>query len=698
MKRRGKVLLAVGLAMVTCAATLLAVVLRSESGWRLRILASKADGGFPEFSWTEMAKIARPGSGFWVDPFTEYGLHVPLTSNFDSPGELQQAESEFRQKCSACHGADASGTNHGPALRDIYLARARDDLATYRVIVQGIGGTTMPPHSLAWDERWRLVAFIRSIKGSEDATAIPIPGIDVNVSASDIAAASTTPEDWLTYSGTYDGQRYSRLAQIDRRNVTRLHARWIHQLPEAGDTTRQQTVPLVRNGIMYMTAAPSTVIAADAATGKQLWKFQHRVPQDIDLCCGVTNRGVAILGDQVFIATLDARLIALDAASGKVNWNREIADYRQSYSSTAAPLAVNDLIVTGVGGGDYTTRGFIAAYRAADGEQVWRFETIPGPGSPGHETWSGDSWKAGGAATWMTGSFDPSSNTIYWGVGNPTPEYMGSYREGDNLYSESVVALDAASGKLRWHFQFTPHDVHGWDSCQIPILIDRPSATGTSKLLAFPNRNGFYYALDAASGRFLAGRAFATQSWAEGLDTNGRPISKGNSAPSEQGTLVWPGSTGATNWWPSAFSPQTSLLYVPVLERSSIFFTGNEHEPTEGQTFGGSAVQQLTGRPFHTAIRALHPDTGELAWEHRWGDRASNDIPRIGGLLATAGGLVFAPDESRINAMDARTGEVLWSFDVGANINTAPSTYSAGGEQFLVVAAGKILMAFALPR
>jgi alcohol dehydrogenase (cytochrome c) len=529
---------------------------------------------------------------------------------------------------------------------------------------------------------------VQSIKAEGSTTAQARLGVTVNVSAAELADASKHPDNWLTYSGTYDGRRFSGLKQLSRANAARLQVRWIHQLD--GDFTRQQTVPLVYRGIMFLTSPPARLSAIDAATGKLLWRYEYRVPADIVSCCGIVNRGAAILGNQVFFATIDAHLIALDAETGKVNWQREVADHRLDYTITGAPLAVNDLIVTGISGGEFATRGFIAAFRASDGKPVWRFETVPGPGTPGNETWEGTSWKNGGASTWMTGSFDPVSNTLYWGIGNPAPQLAGDLRRGDNLYSSSVVALDAGSGVLRWHFQFTPHDTHDWDSAQVPVLVEEP-APGRNKLLSWANRNGFFYSLDAGTGKFMRGRPFAKQTWAEGLDADGRPIVKPGTEPSEQGTLVLPSSKGAINWWPPAYDPVTNLLFVPAMDRATVYFSDRTEKPRIGSFYKGGTEKD--SEDAHYAVRALNALSGEMVWEQP----GTGNPQDIGGLLATAGGLVFGSIDGLLRAMDTRTGQVLWSFDTGAQSVAPPVTYRVNGEQFLVVAAGKLVLAFSLP-
>ncbi len=372
------------------------------------------------------------------------------------------------------------------------------------------------------------------------------------------------PQNWLTYSGNVLGQRYSELAQITPANVGNLEMKWAFQ---ARSTEKFETTPLVVDGIMYITEAPNDVIALDAVAGKTYWVLASYTPStDARPCCGRVNRGVAILGDTLFMATLDSHLVALDATTGHPVWNTEVASAKAGYAMTLAPLVIKDKVVVGVAGGEYGIRGYIAAYDAKTGKEAWRFYTIPGPGEPGHETWSGDSWMHGGASIWMTGAYDPDANLTYWGVGNPGPDFHGSERGGDNLYSDCVVALDADTGKLKWYFQFTPHDVYDYDSVQVPVLADMEWKGRDRKIMLWANRNGFYYALDRTTGEFLNGKPFATVTWAKGLDERGRPMRVAANNPANSAQRIYPGPLGATNWYSPSYSPRTGLFYIPAWE------------------------------------------------------------------------------------------------------------------------------------
>ena len=405
--------------------------------------------------------------------------------------------------------------------------------------------------------------------------------------------AAEEPHNWLMYSGTFDSQRYSRLDQIHNRNVSGLTLKWAYQIPEID---RAETTPLVVDGVMFVTEAPSNVVALDAATGRQYWRYEHELPDDLRICCGRNNRGVAILGETLYMSTLDAHLIAIDARTGNLLWNTEVADHTAGYSKTAAPLVVKDQVVTGIAGGEFGIRGFLDAYNAATGEQEWRAWTIPGPDHPDNRSWAGDSWRTGGSPTWITGSYDPDLNLVYCGTGNPGPDYNGDVRIGDNLYADSALALDGDTGEMTWYFQFTPHDVHDWDAIQVPILADIQYAGEPRTVMMWANRNGFYYTLDRATGEFLVGKPFALQTWAEGLDENGRPIRIPNTFPSAEGTLVSPPATGGTNWQSPAYSPRTELFYVMAYDGEAEFFIRDE-EYVEGDRYIGGGQERVPPAP-----------------------------------------------------------------------------------------------------
>ena len=529
------------------------------------------------------------------------------------------------------------------------------------------------------------------------AAAAPIllstaPPAVAQVSYERIVDAASEPGSWLTYSGSYGAQRYSTLDQIHRDNVDQLQVAWVYQ---ARSTQKFEVSPLVVDGVMYITEAPSDATALDLRTGRPLWSYRRSLPQGIVTCCGQVNRGVALLDDQVFLGTVDAHLVALDARTGRVRWDVEVAEHTEGYAITLAPLALNDKIIVGISGGEYGIRGFLDAYDPKTGERLWRFWTVPGPGEPGHDTWSGDSWERGGAPTWVTGAYDPELNLLYWGTGNPGPDFIGEVREGDNLYSESLIALDPDTGELKWYFQFLPHDLHDYDSTQIPVLLDAEFEGEPRKLLLFPNRNGFYYVLDRVTGEFLVGKQFARQTWAFGLDENGRPIENPASVPSREGALVYPDDDGAANWYSPTYSPtyspQTNLIYQNVREKGATYYLADAtYEP--GKIYMGASRRTVTGEDPKGFLRALNPLTGDLVWE------IEVHSPPWAGLMSTAGGLVFSGTmEGDFFAADAQTGDVLWRFQTGGPIYANPISYLSEGRQFITIAAGSALFNFALP-
>ncbi len=501
--------------------------------------------------------------------------------------------------------------------------------------------------------------------------------------------AADEPQNWLMYSGTFDSQRFSRLNQINTENAATLELKWAHHISQLD---RNETTPLVVDGVMFITESPSNLTAVDAATGRPYWRYEHELPDDLRVCCGRNNRGVAILGETLYMSTLDAHLVGIDARSGSLLWNTEVADYQQGYSKTAAPLIVKDKVITGIAGGEFGIRGFLDAYDANTGTREWRTYTIPGPDNPDNRSWAGDSWRTGGSPTWITGSYDPELNLVYWGTGNPGPDYNGEVREGDNLYADSVLALDGDTGDMSWYFQFTPHDVHDWDAIQIPVLADIEIDGTPRKTMLWANRNAFYYTLDRETGEFLVGKAFARQTWAEGLDENGRPIRRPNMFPSAEGTLVSPTAGGATNWWSPAFSPRTGLLYVNAFDGEAEFFIRDEEYRAGDRYTGGGTDSPLPIDNYSSAIRALDPTTGDLQWEFPIKARSR------AGVLATAGDLVFSGSvDGYFYALDAVTGEELWHIPLSGRMNANPMTYAVDGQQYVTMPVGNVVYTFGLP-
>ncbi len=515
-------------------------------------------------------------------------------------------------------------------------------------------------------------------------------GIDVTYD--EILHAASHPSDWLTYGGNYSSQRFSELKQINKQNVNTLKLRWVYQLRRTGIF---ESSPIVVDGTMYVTEPPTTVTALDVRTGRPIWRWTADLPKNL-LTIGLfpTNRGVAVLGDTVYVATIDAHLVALDAKTGAMRWSVEIGDNRKAVAITQAPLAINGKIIVGMGGGEGGLRGYIDAYDAKDGKRLWRLYTIPTKGEPGVETWEDDSYKYGGATTWNTGAYDPELNTLYWGTGNPAPDWNGDMRKGDNLYSCSLLAIDADTGKMKWYFQFSPHETHDWDSSEPPILFDAVIDGKKRKIVAQANRNAFYYVLDRETGEFLAGAAYAQQTWAKGLDAKGRPIESPNIDPTTQGNLIYPSITGSVNWTSPSYSPLTGLVYVDTREQGAYYFKGHPTmEPANPLDIGGGGGQRVIyGDDAYSAIRALESTTGKVKWQFKMvGDSWT-------GTLATAGGLVFCADsQGNFFALDANDGKPLWNIQLGNSVRANPITYAVDGKQYVEAAAGNAVSVFSLP-
>jgi alcohol dehydrogenase (cytochrome c) len=527
---------------------------------------------------------------------------------------------------------------------------------------------------------------------------------DAQVTSDRILRAASEPQNWLTYGGTYDSQRYSRLTQITPENVGQLEQKWVLQDQVFG---AWQSNPLVVDGIMYITERPNDVLALDAKTGKVFWLYRYTPSADARVCCGANNRGVAILGDTLFMGTLDAHLIAIDAKNGRQLWDIAVGDVKFAYSITLTPLIVKDKVIVGVGGGEFGIRGYIAAFDPKNGKELWRFNTIPEPGQPGHETWRGDDWKSGGGSVWVTGSYDPALNLTYWGIGNPGPDWNPDQRPGDNLYTDSVVALDADTGALKWHFQFTPNDGYDYDSVQVPVLADLDWQGRPAKVMLWANRNGFFYVLDRATGAFLHGSPFVKVNWASGLDAKGRPIA----TPQPPGAPTWPGNQGGTNWYPPSYSPATGLFYFSAWENYASIYRKETSKFEPGRNFPGGGFTVLAPTPGaptvgigrrgpinnwtnevgNGATIALDPHTGKEVWKFTQFDVTD------AGILTTATNVLFTGGrEGYVYALDARSGKELWKTQLGGQVVMAPITYQVDGKQYMSVISGHTLVTFAL--
>jgi alcohol dehydrogenase (cytochrome c) len=541
----------------------------------------------------------------------------------------------------------------------------------------------MPPVKGSDSELRNLLAFLTRLTNDAPMSVL-LPA------SPDSVVATPKLGEWPTYNGNLSGNRHSALRQINTGNLTGLAPKWM--FPIAASRNLEVT-PVVANGVMYVTAA-NQAWALDARSGRQIWHYSRPLTKGVIGDAGsAINRGVALLSDKVFMVTDHAHLIALSRINGQLLWESEMADYRQHYGATSAPLVVNDLVISGTSGGDEGARGFVDAYKASTGERAWRFWTMPAPGEPLSETWIGKAIEHGCVDAWLTGTYDPSTNLIYWPTGNPCPDYNGDERKGDNLYANSVVALDAQTGKLRWHFQFTPHDLHDWDATETPMLVAAEFRGRLRKLLVQANRNGFFYVLDRVTGEFLLGEPFVHKlTWASGLDAKGRAIVLHNSDPTPQGVKACPSVVGATNWMSTAYNPGTRLFYVMALEACDIY-TKSDAWWEPGKSFYGGGTRHAPGEARERFLRAIDIRTGKIVWE----------FPQIGsegcwgGVLSTAGGLVFQCDDAGVlAAVDAQSGKPLWHFNTNQSWHASPMTYMADGHQYVAVAAGSNIIAFAL--
>jgi alcohol dehydrogenase (cytochrome c) len=508
-----------------------------------------------------------------------------------------------------------------------------------------------------------------------------------------ILHADKEPQNWLTYSGNLNGQRYSLLNQITPANVKNLELQWAWQ---AKSTEKFEATALVFDGVLYTIEAPNNVYALDPVTGRIFWSLAYTPSPDARVCCGRVNRGLAVLGDTLYMGTLDAHMLAIDAKSGKILWNTFAGNPTDGrYAITHAPLIVKDKVMVGMAGGDMPIRSYLVALDAKTGKQVWKFDTIPGPGEPNHETWSGDSWKTGGAAIWNTGSYDPDTNLTFWGIGNPAPDTNGDVRLGDNLYSDCVVALDADTGKLKWFYQFTPHDTMDYDSTQVPVLADIEFQGRPRKVMLWANRNGVFYVLDRVTGQFLMGKPFVHTNWLTGFDDKGHPIRTPGQQDSPTPVLVQPNGLGGTNWYPPSYSPHTGLFYIPGWENSGTMVAKNtgfgratSDTPMAQTNLFVNRKNEMEGFGI---VRAFDPKTGDKKWEYKMTDIT------WAGVLSTASDLVFSGGrEGYFYALDAKNGNLLWRQNLGGQVNSGPMTYMVNGRQYVAVNAGSGLFVYAL--
>jgi len=533
--------------------------------------------------------------------------------------------------------------------------------------------------------RTLLLAIVASI-------TLAAQGAAPQVTPQDLLDGLKDPGKWLTYGGDYNGHRHSPLAQITPENVGQLTAQWTFQTGTLGSF---QTTPLVIDGIIYATGYNNLAWAIDARTGRPIWRYRRNLPEDLHNCCGAVNRGFAVLGDRLFMTTIDAHLIALDMKTGGVLWDTELADFKVGYSATVAPLVVKDKVIVGIAGAEFGIRGFIDAYDAQSGKRAWRFFTVASPDDPiGGRTWppNSDAYQRGGGSIWVTGTYDPQQNLVFFGTGNPGPDYYSNAREGDNLYTASLVALEADTGRMRWHYQFTPHDVHDWDSTQVPVLADLTINGQPRKVVMFANRNGFFYTIDRVTGKVIVAKPFVETTWAKEIGPDGRPVLLPGHLPDEEGTKTCPDLGGGTNFMSPSYDPTSRLFFVTARETCATYFAFDQKFKPGEQFESGGTTRPRDQKNFG-ALRAIDPVTATMKWEFRYPSVSSS------GVLTTASGLVFAGDgDGNIMAFDSRTGKNLWHYQLGFAMRaTAGTTYMLDGRQHLLVPSGSMLTAFALP-
>jgi len=661
--------------------------------WRAKLFARKIEGDVPDLSWRELLFMARVRGGFALEGFVAQGLSLEGTvkNAFDTPEDYQAGKKTFENHCSVCHGKEASGAV-APALNRSALRHGDSDLAMYKVIRDGIPQTGMAPVPMPPQERWQVIGYIRALQfAASSRYAQTVAPIDVQISDEQIRAASSTQDRWLTYSGTLDGRRYTPLKEINTENVGRLRLRWIRQF--GASSTRIEATPVVVGGFIFTTDPPSDVIALDARSGEIRWAYKGSVPDNLPIDTFASNRGVAVLGSTLFLQKLDCVLVALHVATGNVLWQTKVCDTSDDFTMTGAPLIANGSVVIGVSGAEYGIRGFVAAYNPETGQQKWRFNAIPGPGEFGHDSWKNDAWQSGGGSTWVTGSYDPALDLVYWGVGNPAPAFNGDVRPGDNLFTDSLLAINVSTGKLAWHFQFTPHDEHDWDATQTPILTDLMIKGTLRKVLCVPDRNGFYYVLDRATGEFLVGVPFVEVNWATGLDSAGRPILTSHNDLTSSGRLTKPGSGGGINWQNAAYDEKSRLVFLPATEGASVFT--KSPKPRRGNLGFYPGSSGTAGEyELVSVVRALDAATGAKKWEHF--SPPGGKEHGYSGLLATGGHLVFGESGGFAFALDSTNGQELWRVSLGGDTSAPPISFTLDGHQVILLSAGRALFMFGL--
>lgn len=657
---------------------------------RLKLLALWAEGALPDVSRGDLRLIMGPSHFdlrlLAATRSAQIAIRaVPLDAAGASAGRAL-----FEHACASCHGPDARG-RAGPDLVGRPLEHGRTDWQLYQTIARGIPQTPMVPTRLTRMQAWTVVAYLRDLQAQRLTADTATPAIPADLPVDTrtfLETGNPGGRNWLTYSGDYTGQRYARLSDITGRTIDRLRVEWLYQLPDATD--HNETTPLVVGSVMIVTDREN-VWALDVDTGRLLWRYHRALPSDLKLCCGLINRGAAVWGSRVFVGTLDAHLIALNITTGRPVWDVVVDDAAHAVSVTGAPLAVDGKLIVGIGGGDYGVRGHLDAYDAATGARVWRFWTIPDSSDAAAATWPREALARGGGPTWLTGSYDPATQTLYWGVGNPGAAYNAEYRRGANLYTNSMIALDARTGALKWSYQFSPNDSHDWDAAQVPVLIDRLGGR-PGKLLLWANRNGFFYVLDRDHSRFVHASAFTRQTWNAGFDSAGRPVVLRTSEATPEGVTVYPSDDGATNWWSPSFDPVHELFFIGVRDGGDIFIREPVLERDDGLYMGGRS-EAIPGEVKHFSIVALDASTGATRWRAPLPELTA---PAMGGLLATSGNLVFGGHNDILYALDSRTGAHRWQMRLGGDIVAAPISFERPGGQRVAIVAGRVVMVLGL--
>jgi alcohol dehydrogenase (cytochrome c) len=632
--------------------------------------------------------------------------------------DVDPGRQPFEVHCARCHGADGDGGEMGPPIAS--RLATRDDRQLASVIRDGLPARGMPPSQIADPELTDLLKFLRTVQ--RRAEAGPVAGRkrqlqttegktlegqvlgegidDVQVRTDDqrvhlLRRAGrrfrevTSETAWPTYNGDPGGNRHTALTQINKGNVSRLSMTWMFTLPGAGQL---QVTPVVVGGMMYVTG-PNECYALDAGSGRQIWHYKR--PRTPDLSTGGgANRGVGVAGDRVFMQTDNAHIIALNRFTGELLWDSELDDWRKNYSASSAPLPAGNVIISGVAGGEHGANGFVAAHDQETGKEVWRFSTVPRAGEAGSETWQGKDIEHGGAPTWFTGSYDPELDTVYWPTGNPSKEYNGDHRTGDNLYSDCILALDRKTGHLKWYYQFTPHDLWDWDATETSVLVDARWQGRPRQLMLHANRNGFFYVFDRRDGTLLLAKPFVKNlTWASGIGPDGRPIMLPNQEPTPAGTRVCPSQDGATNWFSPSFNPATGLYYVQTFEKCSIYTKSDPGAWEAGKSYLGGSQRTADDPEPQRILKAIDIRTGAIAWALPQPGPAYS----WGGTLTTASGLViFGEDGGSFMAVDASTGRPLWSVQTNHTWRASPMTYMFDSRQVVAVAAGPTIIAFAI--